>query len=160
MSRDEMPLQLEASTAADLMQRQVVTLELDATLRDAAALLIDHRISGVPVIDAEGRPVGVVSATDIVDHARRAVAPEASPVEDRLPDGQPLPDGFEVERVDASVAAGALMTPVVMAVEPQMPARSVVEVLLLRRLHRVFVVDPEGALLGVISTFDVLRHLR
>ena len=53
-----------------------------------------------------------------------------------------------------------IMTPVVFAVSPRTPARRVVSEMLSRRVHRLFVVDAEGILVGVISATDVLRYLR
>src|SRR6516225_2743241 len=55
-----------ALTAADLMTAPVVTLTQDMPLREAANFLAREQISGAPVIDSEGRCVGVLSATDFV----------------------------------------------------------------------------------------------
>ena len=51
------------------------------------------------------------------------------------------------------------MTPMVFAVTPEAPARQVVEDMLAQRVHRLFVVDASGVLVGVISALDVLRFL-
>lgn len=50
----------------DLMQRAVVTVSVDATLKEAASLLVRHRISGMPVVGPDGRVVGVLSEADIL----------------------------------------------------------------------------------------------
>jgi CBS domain-containing protein len=50
----------------DVMQTEVVTVAPDATLKEAARLLVEHRISGLPVVDAAGEVVGVVSEADIL----------------------------------------------------------------------------------------------
>jgi CBS domain-containing protein len=50
----------------DVMQTEVVTVAPEATLKEAAALLVEHRISGLPVVDAGGAVVGVVSEADIL----------------------------------------------------------------------------------------------
>lgn len=55
---------LMSLTAADLMSRQVVQLPEDLPLREAAQLLLRNQIGGAPVIDRQGRCVGVLSATD------------------------------------------------------------------------------------------------
>src|SRR5262245_39110788 len=56
-------------TAGDLMKRPVVTIPQELTLRAAAGLLQRERISGAPVIDHQGRCVGVLSATDFLRRA-------------------------------------------------------------------------------------------
>src|SRR6516162_1975130 len=60
-----------ALTAADLMTAPVMTIPQEMSLREAARLLSRSSISGAPVVDAEGRCVGVLSASDFVTWARR-----------------------------------------------------------------------------------------
>jgi CBS domain-containing protein len=55
-----------ALTAADLMSRDVVTIPQEMSLREAAHLLSRNQISGAPVVDADGRCLGVLCATDFV----------------------------------------------------------------------------------------------
>ena len=52
----------------DIMSRQVVTVSADQKMTDVACLLIDKNVSGAPVVDPEGRCVGILSATDFVRH--------------------------------------------------------------------------------------------
>ena len=52
--------------AADVMVNDVITLRPDDTVQKAAKVLLDHRISGAPVIDAEGRLVGMLSEGDLM----------------------------------------------------------------------------------------------
>jgi CBS domain-containing protein len=51
---------------ADLMTRDVASVPPDASVRDIAKLMLDRRISGVPVVDPEGRVLGVVSEGDLI----------------------------------------------------------------------------------------------
>jgi CBS domain-containing protein len=158
-------LALQAETAADLMTNNPVSVDERATVREALALLIDRGYSAAPVIDRAGRPVGVLSRTDILVHDREEVehlreAPEyysRSELKDRT--GEPLGRGFQVEKVDRTRVRD-LMTPAVFCVSPETPASKVVADLLSLNVHRLFVVDSQGVLVGVISAHDVLRHLR
>ena len=52
------------------------------------------------------------------------------------------------------------MTPVVYSVQPNTSVGNVVEKMLDKHVHRLFVVDDMGVLIGVISTFDILRQLQ
>jgi CBS-domain-containing membrane protein len=63
-----------------------------------------------------------------------------------------------VVNVDRDMVAD-VMTPVVFSVQLDTPANEVVYQLLKLKVHRLFVVDKAGALVGVISAMDVLRHL-
>lgn len=58
---------------ADLMTRDVITIRPEAPAYEAAQLMLDHRIGSVPVVDEHGSMVGVVTQTDYLDLARRAL---------------------------------------------------------------------------------------
>jgi len=76
-----------------------------------------------------------------------------------LDSGEELPGGFQVQDVERT-RVGDLMTPTVFSVAPGASAAKVVEEMLALTVHRLFVVDAAGVLVGVISAFDVLLHLR
>ena len=61
-------------TARDVMTRNVALVRADQTLREAAALLTECHISGAPVVDRDGRLVGVLSESDLLSDARRDAA--------------------------------------------------------------------------------------
>jgi len=156
-------LTLTARTAAELMTTGVVSIDQAAPLRQAVATLVDRGFSAAPVTDAAGRPVGVVSMTDVVVHDRNAAA-FAKPVPDfylrsdlEAALGEPT-GGFQVEVADRTPVKD-VMTPVVFSVRPDTPARQVIEEMLHLRVHRLFVIDPDGVLVGVVAMSDVLRHL-
>ena len=156
---------LRAETAADLMTSNPVSVREDATLREAIALLADRGYSAAPVIDAAGWAVGVLSRSDVLAHDREhvehlAAAPECyDRAELTTEEDEPLGDGFQVERTDPTQVAD-LMTPAVLSVGPDTPAAHVVRDMLDLRVHRLFVVDQGGVLVGVISALDVLRCLQ
>lgn len=158
------PATLEARNAADLMTPNPLSIRADASVREAVAFLIDKGISGAPVIDEAGRPVGVLSQTDILVHDRQRVeyvTPAGAAVEE-FESGAPLPEEwwgtFQVERVDTTPVRD-LMTPALFSVALDTPATQVVEQMTELNVHRLFVVDGKGVLVGVISALDVLRRL-
>ena len=156
---------LHADTAADLMTPNPVSVRQDATVPEVIALLTDRGFTGVPVIDAAGRPVGVVTQTDILIRDREGTG-YVPHVPDYYTDPDPrprerkrLPAGFHVEATDPRPVAD-IMTPGVFAVSTDAPAARVVSEMAALKVHRLFVVDPDGVLVGVVGLFDVLRHLR
>lgn len=58
---------------ADVMSRDVITTRPEANAHEAADLMLDHKISSLPVVDDTGALVGLVTQTDYVDLARRAL---------------------------------------------------------------------------------------
>jgi CBS domain-containing protein len=155
---------LAAETARDVMSESPVSVRADAFLHEAIVLLADKGFSAAPVIDQAGKPVGVLSQSDIVIHDRERVAHAAPTAEYynraelRAKSGEPA-KGFQVERVDKT-RVGDVMTPVVFSVKPDAPAAKAVSEMLALRVHRLFVVDDSGVLVGVISALDILKRLR
>jgi CBS domain-containing protein len=153
---------LWAETAQDLMMPNPISISAKAVVQEAIAFLIDKGFSAAPVIDEAGKPIGVLSRTDILVHDR-----ERTPSRSKVPDyyaradlvEEHVPDGFQVENVDRTQVRD-LMTPVVLSVSPWTPAGKVVTEMLALKVHRLFVVGEGGVLVGVISALDILKHLR
>ncbi|MFM7150267.1 MAG: HPP family protein [Gemmataceae bacterium] len=150
---------LQARTAAELMTANPLSLREDATLKEAVAFLVDRSISGAPVIDEAGRPVGVLTQTDVLIHDREEVDYIPAP---ELEYGTPLPrswwDDFQIEKVDTTPVRD-LMTPAVFSVGMDVPAWKVISQMRDLNVHRLFVVDEQGVLVGVITAMDIVRTL-
>lgn len=159
-SHDLARLVLHAETAADLMTKNPISIRHDATIESAATFLIEKEISAAPVVDDAGRAVGVLSHTDIVRHDSEAGAKRLEEsgfyrdFDSRCP-----PALREVTYgLNAKVArVSNVMSPVVIQVSTDDSALSVIAKILALKVHRLFVVDKAGTLVGVVSTFDVLR---
>jgi CBS domain-containing protein len=156
-------LALHARTAADLMTENVVSIDQGAPLHHAVGTLVDRKISAAPVTDAAGRPIGVLSITDVIIHDRNTVGyarpvPEYYLKSDLQGAIGEAAEGFQVEVADRTPVRD-LMTPVVFSVRPETPARQVIEQMLHLRVHRLFVIDDDGVLVGVVSMSDVMRRL-
>jgi CBS domain-containing protein len=150
---------LKARTAADLMTPNPLSLRDDVPLKEAIAFLVDRDVSGAAVIDDAGRPVGVLTQTDVLIHDREQVE-HVEPPDNEYRD--PLPrswwERFQVERVDLTPVRD-VMTPAVFCVALSAPVWEVVSLMRDLNVHRLFVVDEDGVLVGVVTVMDVLRHL-
>jgi CBS-domain-containing membrane protein len=115
------------------------------------------------VIDDAGRAVGVISLSDIVVHDRNFVA-HARPVPEYYTRSELTAQlgedavGFQVEVVDRTLVRD-VMTPVVFSVRPDAPARKTIEEMVNLHVHRLFVIDDTGVLVGVVTMTDILRRL-
>lgn len=140
-------LTLWAETAADLMTSNPMSIRADATVGEAIEVLTDYGYSAAPVIDEAGHPLGVVSRADILVHDReKAASAHGGP-------------GSPAEAEDATRVRD-IMTPAVFSVRPTTLAASVVEQMLELKVHRLYVAEDDGTLVGVITALDLLRHLR
>jgi CBS domain-containing protein len=146
------------------MRSNPVSLRDSATVQEAIAMLSDKGFSAAPVINEAGHPIGVLSRTDIITHDREkseyvAQVPDFYDTDELVsPRTEKHPNGFQVVTMDPTQVKD-IMTPIVFSVTPNTPARKVVQEMLSLKVHRLFVVDRDGVLLGVISASDVLRHL-
>ncbi|HLY74821.1 MAG TPA: CBS domain-containing protein [Planctomycetota bacterium] len=145
--------------ARDLMRGPVRQLTTWTPVRDAAAFLQRHGISGAPVIDEHGRWVGVFTQNDIARFVEERIRPATTgrtlesreEVAGSIP---ALPDQFGETPVQE------LMTLGMYTVFPDATLDEVVHALTAFKVHRVFVIRETGtAILGVITTMDILRWM-
>jgi CBS domain-containing protein len=167
-------------TVRDIMQKKVETVSPEMTIREVARFWARHGISGAPVTDVSGRVLGVVSSTDLVrltaeepaqpEHLE-AVEPEFPPEEEEE-EGEEASWYYFLSREAPSLYAGTpaevlgelidqvtvreIMTPVIFDVRPQATVAELAEFLLRGKIHRALVMN-EGELVGIVTTFDVLR---
>lgn len=153
------PLKLQAQTAADLMVPNPISLPAESTLEQAMTLFTEKGIAAAPVIDEGGRPIGVISRSDIfihqVEDARRQRPDYFHSPEGAAPSPKRNPGPATKPTHVADV-----MTPAVFAVGPDTHVGRVVSDMVGLHVHRLFVVDGDGVLVGVITAMDVLKHLR
>jgi CBS domain-containing protein len=151
---------LTAQTAEELMSANPVSLPGDASVQEAVAMMTDRGFSAAPVIDEAGRPIGVLSRTDILIHDREQTR-HAQPAEESEQHSHPRRsrrEGFSIEIAD-STRVRDIMTPTVFTVGMDTPVAAVVKRICELKVHQLFVVDEDNALVGVISALDIVRGL-
>jgi CBS domain-containing protein len=145
-------------TAADLMNPKVLAVREDMTLRELAAYLIHHQITGAPVEDGGGRLVGVVSTVDIAE-AMLADPGEAGP---EGPEGpEKLGEGDEADEPylpEDDVLVRDIMTPAIESVPEDATVSEVASRMLDSHVHRLLVTR-DGRPVGIITTSDLLGLL-
>lgn len=152
--------ELKNMQAQELMTHQPLYIDGQAFLREAIIMMQEEKITAVPVVDSQLRPLGVLSQTDVVRHLYEN--PEYALMDVDYFE-QEFPEGNVIEfNIDDSkdVRVIEVMTPLVFSVGPDAPATVLIEEMLTRKIHRMFVMDTEGRLAGVISTLDILKHVQ
>jgi len=124
-----MPLLL----ARDLMKTDPIAVSPETPLLHVHRLFVEEEINGAPVVDEDGRVLGIISSLDLL----RAVIDDP---DDRLPD---------VTALDAAVRE-------IVWVRPDTPIPEVARIMRDQRIHRVLVAE-DGQLLGILTTFDLLQ---
>ena len=119
--------------ASDVMIKDVVVVRESTPLKEVAKTFSERRITGAPVVNAQGELVGVISETDIIRKSTSIGAWSPS-------------------------TAGQIMTKPPVAVSPDTTLQRVCELMFNRRIHRVVVA--EGIQIrGIITTMDILRAI-
>ena len=143
------------ATAAKVMTPNPKSINRHATVRETAEILHEHGLHIAPVIDDAGRPIGVVSRTDLLDYwGRRRDRLTALAAGELNVASVPGP-----EEPGDELTVPEIMTPVVFGVRMNAPIASIVEKMIALEVRCLFVTDGDGVLVGTISVFDVLRHL-
>jgi CBS domain-containing protein len=142
-----------ALTAADLMTAPVMTIPQETSLREAARLLSRSSISGAPVVDAEGRCIGVLSSSDFVTWAVEGgeVGEQGQAVRFIAPWGEWInvedaPDTEIRHYMTANLVTAAPSTPVGELAEQMVDAH----------IHRVLVVVDQSRPRGIVTSTDIL----
>lgn len=144
--------------AKDIMTREVITAEPNDRVEEVARLLVEHKISGIPVIDAERRVLGIVTEKDLIVKASELRVPFYVTLFDSIIFLEnPIRFNNDLKKYTAVKVKDA-MTERVVVVEEDTPLNDVVEIMQSRRINRVPVVR-HGKLVGIITRNDVLKSL-
>jgi CBS domain-containing protein len=135
----------------DLMTTNVLTVPTSAPLKDAAALLASHRISGLPVVDDNRHVLGVLSEGDIL--FKESGPPERPSMLERL---LAVPSiGFDPKLAARTV--GEAMSAPALTIGPRRPVTEAATTMIEEGVNRLPVVDDEKHLIGIVTRADLVR---
>jgi CBS domain-containing protein len=145
--------------AMDVMTTNVITVTPDLSVQELAALLSNHGISGVPVVNAAGDLAGIVSEGDLMHRAETGTERRIVRRRVRWLDSVALDRDLARDYVKAhGRTVGEIMTTDVITVDETAELDAVAELLETKRIKRVPVVH-DGKLVGIISRANLVRAL-
>jgi CBS domain-containing protein len=136
--------------AKDVMTTSVVTIGPQAEIPEVARVLLEHRISAIPVVDKTGSILGLVSEGDLM---RRAECGSHRSWWLSL-----LADKTKTYERDRGTRAKDIMTREVVSIDPETTISDIARILESKGIKRVPVIQ-NGKLVGIVSRADVLRGL-
>jgi CBS-domain-containing membrane protein len=142
----------------DIMTETVITVSPATEITQATKLLLENRVNGLPVVDDDGKVVGILCQSDLIAQQKRLP----------LPSFFTFLDGFipltsmkqlekEVQKV-AAVTVAQAMTPNPVTVTPDNNINSVAALMVDKSFHTLPVLE-NGRLVGVVGKSDVLKTL-
>ena len=144
----------------DVMTSPVTTLSPETTIEDAVAVLVEARFNGAPVVDAEGRLVGLLDDSDLILSEARLHAPTTIEL---LGGYIQLPGQRKRFEEEIRHALGRTVGEVMQDDPPSVDVTATVEdvatLLHDREVSRVPVVDAEGRVVGIITRGDLVRAI-
>ncbi|MDH4234230.1 MAG: CBS domain-containing protein, partial [Gallionella sp.] len=140
-------------TCADIMSRDLITVEFGTELEEVWALLRFHKIGTIPVLDRARRVIGIVS---LVDFLKRANLKTYDTFEDKLIKFIRRTPGMSSEKAEV---AGQIMASPVFTVREEAHVLELVPLLTNKGLHQVPVVNSEDRLVGMVTQSDLIAAL-
>lgn len=122
------------TAASDIMSTHLITVRDGSSIEEALKLLMNHQITGLPVVDDASRVVGVMSEFDLLSQLSEAGEPRADLLR------QP-----------------ARFSKAPKTVLPTTPLDELLTIFTQFKYRRLLVVDPAGALVGIVSRRDLIR---
>jgi len=138
--------------ARQVMKSEVVSVNLDTPLAEAARLMAERGVSGVPVVDREGRVKGMLTEKDFLARLGPAEYPSFMGVVADCLAGK----GCAALGIKNQTAGEAMTSPAV-CVGPETPLAEIAALICRRRVNRLPVIDGDGRLVGILTRDDVVR---
>lgn len=136
-------------TVSDVMTRTVVVVSESASFKDVVRRMHEYRVSALPVVDADGRLVGIVSEADLILKEDPELVASAHLFEGR--------HRRHERRKAAGLTSRDLMTSPVVSVGPDATLGEAAGLMHRKAVKRLPVVDPDGRILGILSRADLLK---
>lgn len=143
----------------DIMTTDVVTIKEKDTVEKCANLLSTHNLSGLPVLDDEGKVKGMVTEGDLIRRASRVKGPAFLEILGGIIYLE-SPKKFmdEIKKSMGNIVKD-IMTEDVITIGPNEEIECAATLLVRKKIKRLPVVDEEGKLLGIVSRKDIMNYL-
>ena len=145
-------------TAKDIMTKDPIVVSPDTEITHAAKLILDKGVNGLPVVDLEGKLVGIICQSDLIAQQKGLPIPSVFTLLDSF---IPLTSMKHFEKAVHKISATTVvdvMTPNPVAVTPETGIEELAGLIVDKKFHTLPVVE-EGNLIGVVGKEDILRTL-
>ena len=146
------------TTVRDIMTTDLITLTPDTDVLKAAQVLLDRHINGAPVVDEDGKLVGIICQSDLVAQQKKIPIPTLFTLLDGV---FQLSSKKQIEKEIGKIAAltvGEAMTPDPVTVNPDTTIETVAALMVDNSFHTLPVIENDR-LVGIIGKEDILRTL-
>jgi CBS domain-containing protein len=144
--------------ARDIMTREVVTVYPETEIVQAANLMLEKHLSGLPVVDRDGHLKGIICQSDLMAQQRKIPLPSFFiPLDSTIPLTSSQQIENEIKKM-AAIKVSEAMTPDPLTVDPETGLEDIATLMVKHNIHTVPVLE-QGRLVGIIGKEDILRTL-
>ena len=144
--------------AIDIMTRDVITVQENMTVEALGRIFIEKRISGAPVLNSQGRIVGIVTENDLVRKNSRLHIPTVVRIFDAfVPLGSTDRVEEEIRRIAASTVS-EICSRTVVTVPPDATLQDISSLMFEKGVHLIPVLD-SGQIVGIIGKIDIIKGM-
>jgi CBS-domain-containing membrane protein len=143
--------------AKDIMTREVITVEEQTTLEEFARLLVEHQISGTPVIDSDGNLKGIATENDLINRNTKLHIPTILRLFDAF---IPLGNSRLEEEIKKMAASHVhdIMTRKVITINQETSLEEIATMMMEKKIHLLPVIQ-EGKLVGIVGKRDLIKGI-
>jgi len=141
--------------ARDIMSADVVSVGPDTNVRAAVALMLERRISGLPVVDDKGKLVGLLTENDLVLGTKSGLPVHLQLLDDLLGAKDPTRHLKQMQDI-GNKPVSALMVKDVVTAGPNTPVGELVALLVNNDFKRIPIIQ-EGRLVGIVTRADIVK---
>lgn len=145
-------------TARDIMSTDLMTADPDMEITQAAKLMLDNRINGLPVVDKSGNLVGIICQSDLIAQQKKLPIPSIFSFLDGFISMSSMKQIEKEARKIAAATVAQAMTPDPVSIAPGTGIEALAALMVDRNFHTLPVVE-QGKLIGIIGKEDVLKTL-
>ena len=141
--------------AKDIMTKEVIRVKPSTAISELLKLLLDHKISGTPVVDDNDNIVGIVTESDLINQNKKLHIPTVI----RIFDAFFIPNHMELEEEIKKMSATTvweICNKKVIYVEEETPLDEIATIMAEKKVHLIPVVS-DSKVVGIIGKYDIVR---
>ena len=142
--------------AKSVMTTDIVTASRDTTVAEAARRMLKHRVTALPVVDADNRPLGLVSEGDVMRHFGAQFQNKRAQWLRMLAEGETLAPEFLADIRLNQARVGQIMHTAIISAGEDASLAELADLMLKHGIKRVPILR-DNVLVGIVSRADVVR---
>ena len=143
--------------AKDIMTKKVITINKDASIEELSELLLENKISGVPVMDDDNNLVGVVTEADIIVQDSTLHFPAYFKLFDGIIYLESLNKFKRNLKKHLATRIEDIMTRKMKTITPETPVSEIADIMLKQKINRLPVLNKKNKLVGIVTRADIVK---